>query len=207
MKVEKFTTALLQMDRITIHRIFNEMSQDRDSFQLIEELIVPALEVIGKGWEEGTVALSQVYMSGRIVEDLVDGILSINYSQRVDQPKMAIVVVEDYHLLGKRIIYSMLRASGYDILDFGRVTVDELVDRIKTEQVKIVLISVLMLQSALQIRKVREKLNNEGLDVKIIVGGAPFRFDENLYSEVGADGTAVNVKQTKILIEKTIEEV
>ena len=41
----------------------------------MEKLVVPALERIGAGWEQGRVALSQVYMSGRICEELVDTLL------------------------------------------------------------------------------------------------------------------------------------
>lgn len=37
--------------------------------------MVPALDRIGTGWENGTIALSQVYMSGRICEEVVDDLL------------------------------------------------------------------------------------------------------------------------------------
>ena len=43
-------------------------------------------------------------------------------------------------------------------------------------------------------RKVRELLDQRGLSsrVKLVVGGAPYRFDETLYRRVGADGWAAD---------------
>jgi len=57
----------------------------------------------------------------------------------------------------------------------------------KKDGIKILLISVLMLPSALKVREVREKLDGSGLNIKIVVGGAPFLFDDKLWKEVGAD--------------------
>ena len=150
-------------------------------------MVVVALERIGAGWTEGTIALSQVYMSGRICEDLVDEILPPGAPERKDQPKMAICVLADHHKLGKIIVYSLLRASGFDVSDYGTMEVDGLVDRVKKEKIEVLLISVLMLPSALKVKKVKEKLTDMDLDVKIIVGGAPFRFDGHLWQEVEAD--------------------
>ena len=87
---------------------------------------------------------------------------------------MAICTLSDHHKLGKIIVYSLLRASGFDLSDYGRLEVDDLVNRIDKEKIEILLISVLMLPSALQVKKLKEKLTDMGLDVKIIVGGAPF---------------------------------
>ncbi len=182
---EKFERALLSINRLEAENIIIQSKGDFSSIQLVEHIIVPALEQIGAGWEKGDVALSQVYMSGRICEELVETILLSSRSvQAKNKFKMAITVLEDYHLLGKRIVYSVLRASGFELLDYGQTTVDNLITRVQEDGVRILLISVLMLPSALKIKEVRAKLNQ---DIKIIVGGAPFRFDDNLWKEVGAN--------------------
>lgn len=205
MKVNDFITALLETDRLAAREIARSNLNENDPFAVIESIIVPALEKIGEDWEKGTVALSQVYMSGRIVEEIVEEILPYSDPRRINQPRMAIAVLDDFHLLGKRIVYSLLRASGYSLLDFGRVTVDELLERINSESIKIILISTLMLPSALQIKKLTEKLKQSGNPVKIIVGGAPFRFDKLLAEEVGADATAADAKATLTLINSLME--
>lgn len=187
-KVELVTAlehALLSLDHLAVKNIFE--SSNVPPLQLIEKLVVPAMERIGLGWERGELALAQVYMSGRICEDLVDTLLPPAASERKDQPRLAIATLEDYHLLGKRMVYSVLRASGFNLLDYGRMNVDNLVERVRGDKLDVLLVSVLMLPSALRVRVLREKLNALDCKVKIIVGGAPFRFDAGLWKEVGAD--------------------
>jgi len=185
--VDRFTEALLSLDRIAARQMVEDRRHGMTPIQFVENVIVAALERIGEDWQQGVVALSQVYMGGRICEGIVDDLLPPGAPERKNHPKMAICVLSDQHKLGKTIVYSLLRASGYDLSDYGVVEVSELAHRVKTDGMDILLISVLMLPSALQVKEVAEKLREAGLQVKIIVGGAPFRLDENLWREVGAD--------------------
>lgn len=185
--VDDFVQALLSIDRFSAESILENQGTGISTAQLIEDMIVSALERIGKEWRDGTVALSQVYMAGRICEDMVNRILPPGHPNRKNQPKMAIGVLSDHHKLGKIIVFSLLRASGYDLMDYGTIELDDLVERITADRIEIILVSVLMLSSALQIKNLREKLDETGRHVKIIVGGAPFRFDDALWKEVGAD--------------------
>ena len=180
--------ALLRIDQLKVKEIFSLANPHVDPIERIENLISPALEWIGAEWEQGRLSLSQVYMSGRICEDMVNEILPTSQARSINQPAMAIAVLEDYHTLGKRIVYSMLRSAGYVLRDYGRVTVEELIKNIAQDRIEIILISVLMLPSALRVKKLHQSLDLAGLPVKIIVGGAPFRFDPKLWREVGADG-------------------
>ena len=173
----------------------------------MEYLVVPGLTRIGKGWEEGTYSLSQIYMSGRICEELVDLILPPNHETRINQPKMAIVTLEDFHLLGKRIVYSTLRASGFEISDYGQMTVEKLEERIIRDQIQILLISVLMLPSALKIKNLRKRLEAENITVKIVVGGAPFQFDHQLWKEVKADAFGESASAAVEIVHEIIEEI
>jgi methanogenic corrinoid protein MtbC1 len=66
------------------------------------------------------------------------------------------------------------------------------VHKVVDDGIEILLISTLMLSSALRVAEVRESIEKAGCRVKIIVGGAPFRFDENLWREVGADAMCRN---------------
>jgi methanogenic corrinoid protein MtbC1 len=199
---DQFEKALLALDRLEVRRLFAEGSEAVEPIEVVENLIVPALEHIGEAWVSGQAALAQVYMSGRICEELVDSILPPTSPDRTDQPTMAIAILEDHHLLGKRIVYSILRASGFQLHDFGQVTVEDLVRQVKEIDVKILLISTLMLPSALRIKDVRAQLNSA--DVKIIVGGAPFRFDEELWQEVGADAFGHSAAEAPEIVRKIV---
>ena len=152
----EFQEALEVYDVPRVEALFRHALTLGSPMIMVEALIVPTLEHIGQAWEDGRLALSQIYLSGRLCERLV-GDLSLQPEETASRlpPRQAIAVLNDYHLLGKRIVHAMLRASGIAFQDYGRVTVDELVERVMTDGVDILLISTLMLPSALQVRAVR----------------------------------------------------
>jgi methanogenic corrinoid protein MtbC1 len=196
--INKFEGALLNLDSIGAQQVLVIAKNNLTPLEVVSKIVIPALERIGNSWQSGNVALSQIYMSGKICEGLIDELLPSTSENRIDQPKMAIAVLNDYHFLGKRIIYSHLRSAGFSLADYGRKSVDELVENICNDGIEVILISTLMYPSALNIRQVKEKLDLVAPGVKMIVGGAPFIMDNQLWKNVGADamghdgGDAIN---------------
>ena len=120
--------------------------------------------------------------------------------------RIGIAVLQDHHALGKRIVASVLRAGGYDLIDFGHgLSVDEIVEKTRASQIDFLLISTLMLPSALQVKKVVEKLRAKHVPVKVIVGGAPFRLDRDLWQQVDADADGKNGTQVAKVIDSLAE--
>ena len=204
--VAPFREALESLDRVKADSIFQQVLLQRTPLEAVEQVVVPALEQIGAAWHAGEVALSQVYMSGRFCEELVDKTLPPSDPDRKHQPRSAIVVLSDYHDLGKRIVYSVMRASGFELFDYGRMDVDALVKRALTDKIRVLLISVLMLPSALKVREVCSGLKENGADIKVIVGGAPFLFDSELWKEVGADAMGSSAAQAVAIVDRMMGE-
>ena len=188
------------MDQLGAEATFTEALLRQSPLEAVEQLILPALEQIGLAWETGQVALSQVYMSGRLCEALVERVLPPGAPDRKHAPRAAIAVLEDHHLLGKRIVHSVVRASGFELSDFGTATVEELLARVRAERVEVLLVSVLMLPSALRVRDLCDGLKAGGSRVKVAVGGAPFLFDPGLWREVGADAMGRNAADAVALL-------
>ena len=202
---EELLQSILTTDHIRAEQIVNDLP-DISTQDFVEQVIVPAMNQIGDGWEDGSVAISQVYMGAKICEALIGKTTDPNAEFRQPQLNFAITVLEDFHLLGKSIVYSVLRGLGYRVDDFGRTTIEQLVDKVEQESIDILLISALMLRSALKIRELRDRLDERGIKIKIIAGGAPFRFDTELWKEVRADATAVGTKELLPIIEELTGE-
>jgi len=201
----EFEQALKNMDRVTAQQIIEVASADNSAMRCVDQVVLPALEQIGRQWEQGTASLALVYMSGRICEELVDRILPPASAQRSRQPKSAIAILEDFHVLGKSIIYSTLRASGIEAQDFGTVDVEKLVEKTIANDIQILLISVLMFTSAKRIKEVRDQLKTRGAATRMIVGGAPFRMDDQLWREVGADAVGTNSAEALQVTQQMME--
>ncbi|MBT3244858.1 MAG: cobalamin-binding protein [Bacteroidetes bacterium] len=203
--IDDFEKALLSLDQNLASSIVSESLVHRSLPEVCSEVITESLNRIGLGWEQGLFSLSQVYMAGTMCEKIIDEILPSNSKEWKDQPKTAIGVFEDYHMLGKRIIYSSLRASGIKLLDLGGgLSVDKTLELVKKHDIKVLLLSVLMPPSALKIADLVKKL--EGQDIKIIVGGAPFRFDSELGNEIGVFATGRDSADALKLMHKIIGE-
>jgi methanogenic corrinoid protein MtbC1 len=200
--VDDFREALLSSDSDAAASILAAYLVNGTALDFVEEVLVKTLDQIGEGWENGQYALSQVYLSGRICEDLMEKILPDESGLRKNKPKIAIALLNDYHALGKRIVYAVLRAGGFQLIDYGRVEVEELVRRAREDQIETLLISVLMLSSALQVKEVVNNLSHCKNQVKIVVGGAPFRLDRSLWEQVGADAVGYTASDALHLVEQ-----
>lgn len=183
--IEEFKDALLSINRIEAEKILDAHYSSGNTKD-IETLIFTALEDIGLDWESGNASLSQVYMSGIIVEDIVDKYMDISQKSEFSDIKIGICVLEDHHTLGKNIVSSLLRTAGYQLTDMGSgISSKDIYKRAINENINILLVSVLMLSSAKKLRKLLDMINDDKKDIKVIAGGAPFRFSEELKAETG----------------------
>jgi len=190
---QAYQSALLSVDKARAEEVLREaLAVCATPLEVAEFCLAPVLEQMGEAWESGLLALSQIYMASRISEELVERILPPPQEMRGEMPRIALALLEDHHMLGKQLVQSALRLAGIAVLDWQRVTVDELVARAVRERPDLILVSTLMLRAALHVRKVREGLDRAGLDIPVYVGGAPFRMDPLLWREVGASAMGAN---------------
>ncbi|MCX7023087.1 MAG: B12-binding domain-containing protein [Spirochaetes bacterium] len=101
-RILRVERALLSLDTDEARKLLQEPSGRTLPHAEAEAMIVPALERIGLAWEEGRIALSQVYMSGRQCEEFMDALQLGAAATARGSPNLAIAVLEDYHLLGLR---------------------------------------------------------------------------------------------------------
>ncbi len=206
---EEFEQAILSMDTFAARKIIENLLEslpDSEHRQSIEKLVVHTMECIGVGWESGEVALSQVYMGGRICEKLLSDITFSDTTSHTNQLNTALVVLEDRHMLGKRIVSSSLISAGLDFADYGSMQADDLVGKVAQDEIEVLLISALMLPSALRVEKVRELLEARGIKAHIVVGGAPFRFDKQLWKQVRADCMGETASDAVAILKKLNDE-
>ncbi|KWT82915.1 cobalamin B12-binding domain-containing protein [Candidatus Magnetominusculus xianensis] len=186
--IKNMIQSLLSVNKIRAKMTLMEASTAYQPIEVVEKVIVPSLEQIGEGWTMDKVSLSQVYMSGKICTEILHDIMPQNHTIRKKQLRIAIATLEDFHTLGKQIVKSFLHSSGYEVVDYGNGrSAGDLVSLTIKDKIEVLLISVLMLPSALKVKEVRRKMRENQAAITIVVGGAPFNFDDKLYEEVEAD--------------------
>ncbi|WP_342304556.1 cobalamin-dependent protein [Methanolobus sp. ZRKC5] len=194
--VFELENALLSLNRVAAGNIVKKEFTGDNAFELIQELIAPTLEKIGAMWASGEIALSQEYMASKICEEIMESILPAESPDRKDMPIIGITTLGDEHMLGKRIVSSFLKANGFNMHDYGDMGPEKVARKVKEDGIEVLMVSTLMLNLALNIKNLRYIFDREGIKAKIIVGGAPFLFDRQLWKEVGADAMAVDATES-----------
>ena len=206
-QAQAFEQALLHGDRAAARAVIRDDLGDKDPVSVSEAVVVPALEHIGTSWESGTISLATLYLSGVLAEEVVAEVLPSSRPPADGGPGIAIVVLEDHHVLGKRLVLSALRSAGYAIEDYGHgLSPRDVVARCRAENPRILLVSTLMLPAALRVRDLADSLAELDARPALFVGGAPFRMDPGLWREVGADGAGRNSADALRLVRGVLEE-
>jgi len=189
----QFQDAVMEYDRVRALDLVADFVQRNGPFPtFLDAVLQPVLFQIGESWSQGEIALSQVFLAGKLCEELVETYLpeSIAHTSSLP-PRRAIVTLSDFHVLGKKVVRSFFRASGVFLEDYGHgISAEQAYERVQQDDLDFLLVSVLMYPAALEIRKIRDWIDRDGLHTRILAGGAPFLFDSQLAQKVGAHAWA-----------------
>lgn len=163
--------------------------------EVIFTIVIPGMEkMIGGMISDSLVTLSQHFIASQIAEEVTD--MLIPRFKTAPEMQGHIVIgtsFGDFHGLGKKIVSGCLRAKMFQVTDVGiNVRPERFVEEALSVGAQVIGISSMMVHTAIGdqgAKRVRSLLHEQGLEqrIKLVVGGAPYRFHETLYLEVGAD--------------------
>ena len=147
------------------------------TMEIINGELVPALDIVGKGFEKGTVFLPQLLMSAEAAKAGFEAIKEYVSSQGTNQEKKATIVIAtvkgDIHDIGKNIVKVLLENYGYDVIDLGKdVPPETVVDKVIETHAPLVGLSALMTTTVVSMEETIKKLHESAPWCKIMVGGA-----------------------------------
>jgi methylmalonyl-CoA mutase cobalamin-binding domain/chain len=183
--------------------------------EVVFEVVVPAIELMMQAISENQgVSLAQHFMAAQIASEVVDEMVP-QFKQAPDIIGRVVIGTAqgDFHGLGKRIVSGCLKAMMIEVIDLGlNVAPERFVDEAVARDAQVIAISSMMVHTAKGdngCRRVRRILQEQGLEarIRIAVGGAPYRFDPELYRTVGADAWAGNGITASRMITDLIREV
>lgn len=158
--------------------------------EIIDGILIPALNEVGKGFENNTIFLPSLLMSaetagvsfGVIKEHIVS-----SGTKTEEKGRILIATVEgDIHDIGKNIVKVLLENYGFAVIDMGKdITPEAIVERAEKEKIKLVGLSALMTTTVPSMEKTIRLLNEKCPDTKIMVGGAVLT--EDYAKTIGAD--------------------
>lgn len=168
-----------------------KLSAQEQPLDIINNHVIPALNIVGKRYEEGTIYLPQLLMSAEASQEaftVVKNLITASGgSNNISKGKVILATVKgDVHDIGKNIVRVLLENYGYHVIDLGKdVPAETIVQTAKKENIKLVGLSALMTTTLPSMEDTIKKLRLEGLDCKVVVGGAVL--NETYAQMIGAD--------------------
>ena len=148
---------------------------DTEPLELIDRELIPALDRVGKGFENGTVFLPQLLMSAEAAKAAFEVVKERmqDKSQEVKGRIVLATVKGDIHDIGKNIVKVMLENYGYEVLDLGKDVAPEVIaETACREDIALVGLSALMTTTVVSMEETIRLLHEKKPDTKVVVGGA-----------------------------------
>lgn len=178
--------------------ITKDLLSTKTELEIINELLIPALDAVGERYEKGEVFLPQLMRSADAACEAFEVLKSSILNKggiSVAKGKILVATVKgDIHDIGKNIVKTILANYGYQLIDLGRdVSPETVVQTAIREDVRLVGLSALMTTTLPAMAETVKALRKSGHECKIMVGGAVLT--EEYAEEIGADFYAKDAKK------------
>lgn len=190
-----------------VKEITTSLLETKEPLGIIDEELIPALDLVGKGFEQGTVFLPQLLMSAEAAKASFEVLKEkMAQNQSLSKGKIILATVQgDIHDIGKNIVKVLLENYGYEVLDLGKDVAPEVI--VKTaisEEVKLVGLSALMTTTVKSMEKTIELLHKEKPDTFVVVGGAVL--NQEYADQIHADHYAKDAMATVRYAEQILNQ-
>lgn len=176
---------------------------EKEGLAIVQEEIIPALDIVGQGYEEKRVYLPQLLMSAeaaksafeKIKEHMVNTKNGTDSQETTKRQVVLATVHGDIHDIGKNIVKLLLENYGFDVKDLGKdVPVESIVEKVLELHAPLVGLSALMTTTVPAMEETIKQLRKKAPWCKVVVGGAVLT--QEYADKIGADKYAKDAMET-----------
>lgn len=188
-----------------VELIRESLEADENPEELLNEVLLPAINYVGELFEKGKYFLPQLIAGAEAMKAGIE-VLEPCLAGKNDGKEMPVIVIAtvegDIHDIGKNLVALMLKNCGFQVVDLGKdVPAEVILEKAKETGAQIIALSALMTTTMVQMKKVVKLVRESGLNTKVMIGGAVIT--REYAQEIGADGyskdAAEAVKEVKKL--------
>jgi len=158
---------------------------------ILDDALIAGMGVVGERFRRHDIFLPEVLLAARAMKAglrLIEPMLI-----EKDVAKIGTVVIGtahgDLHDIGKNLVAVMLQGAGFEVVDLGSdVAPERFVDRAVESGAAAIGVSALLTTTMSGMKAVVDLVRDRGLDIKVVVGGAPVTQD--FADSIGADAYA-----------------
>jgi 5-methyltetrahydrofolate--homocysteine methyltransferase len=173
-----------------------EELKTRAPLEVVQADIIPALDVVGEGFEKKTVYLPQLLMAAEAAKAAFEEVKAYLPAASNNGVHIVLATVKgDIHDIGKNIVKLLLENYGFAVTDLGRdVSPEAVVSEVVRLHAPIAGLSALMTTTVPAMEETIRQLRDAAPWCKIVVGGAVLT--EEYAAQIGADKYAKDAMET-----------
>lgn len=184
----------LQSDCASLTR---ELLVTMDPMQIIDEILIPALDEVGKAYEKQEIFLPQLIRAADASQQAFEVIktkLAETEDKGINKGTIVVATVQgDIHDIGKNIVKIILENYGFKVVDLGRdVPPKRVVEAALEQDARMVGLSALMTTTLAAMQETIRLLRERDIPVHVMVGGAVVT--EEYAMSIGANSYAKDAK-------------
>jgi 5-methyltetrahydrofolate--homocysteine methyltransferase len=190
--MQAIADALIRGDRDSVVSMVRQAVEEGVGAEaLLNEALVSGMDVVGRKFRDNEFYVPEVLIAARAMGagmDVLQPLLAESGAKMAGTVVLG-TVKGDLHDIGKNLVGMMLKGGGFEVIDAGiDVTPEKFIAHVREHDAQVLGLSALLTTTMPQMAKVIEAVREAGLDVKVIIGGAPITQD--YADEIGADGYA-----------------
>jgi 5-methyltetrahydrofolate--homocysteine methyltransferase len=199
--------AVIEGDKETIVTLIEEaLAHSLEPLYISNNMLIPALEEVGKLYESGEIFLPQVMQSAETMKAAFARLKVEMKGQSGNNGKVLLATVYgDVHDIGKNILATLLENHGLEVIDLGKnVPVETVLDEAEKHKPDVIGLSALMTTTMTQMGAVIKERDRRGLNVPVVLGGAVVT--ESYAKSVGAAAFSRDAMEAVEIFKKIIKE-
>lgn len=169
------------------------LEQGEIATDILDEALIPPMGEIGDLFASGELFVPEMLLAARAMKAGLEVLRPI-LAKIQSKPKGVVVtatVFGDLHDIGKNLVGMMLEGAGFKVVDLGVNTkAEDIIATAREVNADVIGLSALLTTTMPFMKLIIEQIKSEGLDVPVIVGGAPVTQD--FADSVGANGYGDN---------------
>ncbi|MBT3659602.1 MAG: hypothetical protein HOF27_16035 [Rhodospirillaceae bacterium] len=186
--------SVMDFDEISCPELVAQaLEQGETATDILDEGLIPPMGEIGDLFAAGELFVPEMLLAARAMKAGLEVVRPI-LTKTQSKPKGVVVlatVFGDLHDIGKNLVGMMLEGAGFKVVDLGVNTkAEEIITTAREVKADVIGLSALLTTTMPFMKLIIEEIKREGLDIPVIIGGAPV--SQDFANNVGANGYGDN---------------
>jgi 5-methyltetrahydrofolate--homocysteine methyltransferase len=173
--------------------------------RILNEGLIAGMQKLGVLFKNNEVFIPEVLVAARAMNAGLTKLEPYLIKEKIEPKGLVVIgtVKGDLHDIGKNLVAMMLKGAGYKIVDLGAdVAPEKFVEAVRANKPDVVALSALLTTTMVQMKAVVQAVQNAGLGVPVIVGGAPLTQD--FADQIGARGYAPDAASAVDIVHRLV---